>query len=79
MRISKQLTLEEKLVAKKIDKYFQTSDMDFKEKIFNAILIAQHELDAHYFSDEYEKQKILHFKNVLESLLEKIGNDNLSK
>lgn len=75
MNISKHLTLEEKIVAKKIEKYFKASNMNFREKIFNAILIAQHELEAHYFSDEYEKEKILHFKRVLEGLLDKISND----
>lgn len=75
MHISEKLTLEEKLVAKRIEKYFQASNMPFKDKIFNAILIAQHELDAHYFSDESEREKILHFKAILDSLLEKINSD----
>ena len=66
MHISKHLTLEERLVANKIEKYFKTTNMNFRDKIMHAILIAQHELDAHYFSDEHEKQKILHFKKTLE-------------
>jgi len=65
------LTCEEKQVARKIDNYFKPGDMSFREKIFNALLIAQNELECHHFSTERERLQILHFKNTLDSLRQK--------
>ncbi len=73
MHTSLPLTSEEQYVAGRIEKYFKTANMAFKDKIMNAILIAQHELDAHHFSSESEKEKIVHFKTILDGLLVKIN------
>ncbi|NLG33534.1 MAG: hypothetical protein GX550_08450 [Syntrophomonadaceae bacterium] len=68
-----ELTSEEKLVANKLEQYFKSDQMSFKDKIFHAILIAQHDLEAHHFNNENERQKILEFKEVLYSILRKLA------
>ncbi len=65
------LTQEELKVARRIDDYFRIDHMSFKEKLFNALLIAQHELDAQYYGNEFEKSRILEFRDILLLLLNK--------
>ncbi|MBO8158479.1 hypothetical protein [Thermosyntropha sp.] len=67
------LSSEEKEIARKVDDYFKTTNMNFRDKVFNALLIAQHELEGHHFCSEAEKLKIIHFKNTLDSLLKKLN------
>ena len=67
-----QLTAEEEKVAKHIEKYFKVKNMSMQDKIFNAMLIAQHDLDTHNFTSENERIKIANFKGVLDSLSRKI-------
>ncbi len=74
MDIIENMTFEEKLITKKLNKYFKSSSMSLKDKVFNALLIAQHELEAQHFSNEMEKQKIIHYKVTLDNLLEKLSN-----
>ena len=65
------LNNEELQVAQRIDNYFRCNDMSFREKVFQAMLITRHELEAHHFGNEYERQRILQFAQVLDGLLQK--------
>lgn len=65
------LNNEELQVARRLEDYFRSSDMTFREKVFHAILIARYELEGHHFSNEYERQRILEFARVLDRLLQK--------
>lgn len=67
------LTNEEQQVACRVDQYFKSSSMTIHEKLFNALLIAQHELDEENFSSENERMRIMQFKNILDSLLQKMN------
>lgn len=69
---AKDLTSEEQQVAYRVDQYFKSPSMTIHEKLFNALLIAQLELDEENFSNENERNKIVQFKNVLDGLLQKI-------
>jgi len=69
------LTSEEQEIARHLDEYFKNKNMTFREKVFHALLIAQHELDAQYFCSEDEKEKIIHFKAILDRLLLKLPHD----
>ncbi|QGT99564.1 hypothetical protein SYNTR_0971 [Candidatus Syntrophocurvum alkaliphilum] len=66
------LSFEEEKVAKRVETYFKSKEMTLHEKLFNAMLIAQHDLEAHNFANEDERMKIIHFKKVVDSLLKKI-------
>lgn len=66
-----QLNGEELQVAQRINNYFRCSDMSFREKVFHAMLIARHELEAHHFGNEYERQRVQQFAQVLDGLLQK--------
>lgn len=66
------LTEEEKQVAQRVQTYFKSDEMNFKEKLFNACLIAQHELDSHQFSNEYELRNIVHFKETVDKIMAKL-------
>lgn len=68
------LTLEEQKVAEQIDRYFLSSRMTYREKLFHALLIAQHDLEAHHFSSEDERQRILKYIMVLQGMLSKVSN-----
>ena len=68
------LSSEEQQVIKRVDNYFKSSSMTLQDKLFNAILIAQHELEEHNFSSETERIKITRFKNILECLCQKINS-----
>lgn len=66
------LTNEEQQVACRVDQYFKSPSMSIYEKLFNALLIAQHELDEENFTSENERIRIIKFKNTLDSLLKKL-------
>lgn len=68
------LSSEEQQVISRLDQYFKPSSMTMQDKIFNAILIAQLELEEQYFSNEIEKTRIMQFKNVLECLSQKMNS-----
>ncbi len=65
------LSSEEQQVACRVDQYFKSPSMTMQDKLFNALLIAQLELDEENFSNETERMRITHFKNILDSLLQK--------
>ncbi len=72
MNTHRYLSREEFNVARRIERYFKSDNMSFQDKIFNARLIAQYELEAQYFSNEEEKRRILEFKGILDRLMFKI-------
>lgn len=67
-----QLSMEEKIVFNRIDEYFKSPAMTLQDKIVNALLIAQYELEDHNFNTESERLRIIQFQKTLESLLNKI-------
>lgn len=66
------LNHEEKKVAEQVERYFHSSRMSFREKLFHALLIAQHDLDAHHFCSESEREVLVHFISVLDGMLSKL-------
>ena len=64
---------KEKKVIYKIENYFKSKQMSFQDKLFHALLIAQHDLEAHHFSNEIERQNIVEFKEAVDSILQKLG------
>jgi hypothetical protein len=74
MNSAANLTHEEEQVVKRVNSYFKSSKMTMREKVFNAMLIAQHDLEAHHFCSEHERNRIAQFKDVLECLLLKLNN-----
>ncbi|HOQ08832.1 MAG TPA: hypothetical protein PLG09_01760 [Syntrophomonadaceae bacterium] len=72
MDTSSWLSLEEKKVAEQVDKYFHSSRMTFPEKLFHALLIAQHDLEAHHYCSEDEHQRLLQYINILQGILSKL-------
>lgn len=73
MYFANSLSHEEKQVMNRVEQYFKSSSMSMHDKLFNAILIAQLELEEQHFSNETEESRILQFKTVLECLLKKIS------
>lgn len=73
MFLASNLSHEELKVINRVEQYFKSSSMTMQDKLFNAMLIAQHELEDQNFSSETEKSRILQFKNVLECLLQKMN------
>jgi len=73
MFLSNSLSSEEQQVINRVDRYFKSSSMTMQDKLFNAILIAQLELEEQNFSSEIEKASIMQFKNTLECLLQKMN------
>ncbi|NLV22820.1 MAG: hypothetical protein GXY49_12720 [Syntrophomonadaceae bacterium] len=73
MVITDQLSWEEKKVFYRVDEYFKSPTMTLQDKIINALLIAQHELEQHNFSNESERLKIIQFQKTLDSLLNKFA------
>ncbi len=67
------LNKEEYRVAQRVNHYFKCDDMSFQDKLFNAILIAQYELEVHHYAGDEERKKIARFKNILDGLLHKIS------
>ncbi len=70
------LTYEEKQVVSSIENYFRSNNMTTRDKLFNAMLIAQHDLETHNFCTEHERLKIARFKEVLDQLLLKVNGYN---
>jgi hypothetical protein len=67
-----QLSREEKIVYYRVNEYFKSPAMTLQDKIINAQLIAQHELEEQNFTNDVERQKIVQFYNTLDSLLNKL-------
>lgn len=66
------LTLEEQKVAERVERYFRSSRMTFREKLFHALLIAQHDLEGQHFCSEDERQNLILYIEILESMLSKL-------
>ncbi|HQA49956.1 MAG: hypothetical protein ACOX6F_02170 [Syntrophomonadaceae bacterium] len=66
------LTLEEKKIAEQVDRYFISNRMTFQEKLFHALLIAQHDLEAQHFCTEDERQRLIRYIRVLDSMLSRM-------
>jgi len=62
-------------LLKKIDNYFNPDDMSFQEKLFNALLIVQHEIEAQYYNNDLEKANIFKFRDTLITLLDKLPQE----
>ena len=74
MVIIDQLSREEKIVFHRVNEYFKSPAMTLQDKIVNALLISQHELDDQNFSSEGERLRIVQFQQTLDSLLDKLAN-----
>lgn len=72
MFLANDLSHEEQKVINRVEQYFKSSSMTMQDKLFNALLIAQLELEEQHFSTEIEKSRILQFKNILECVLQKM-------
>jgi hypothetical protein len=70
------LSQQELNIVRKIDEYISIDNMSFQEKLFQALLIAQYELEAQYYGNEYEKQRIIKFRDTLIGLLHKFHQQN---
>lgn len=66
------LSNEEKKVAEQVDRYFISSRMTLADKVFHALLIAQHDLEAHHYCSEDEHQRLLQYINILQGILYKL-------
>lgn len=66
------LTYEEQRTLMHLECYFKPSDMGLYDRIFNALIIAEHELTDHCFTNEGERLKIERFKGILSNLLDKL-------
>lgn len=66
------LTLEEQKVAEQVERYFRSSRMTFREKLFHALLIAQHDLEAQHFCSEDERQRLILYIDILDTMLSKL-------
>lgn len=73
MASAKELTHEEQAIAIRVNQYFSCTEMNFRDKLQQAVLIAQHELDSHNFCSEAEKARITKFMDVIHSLLQKFA------
>lgn len=69
-----QLSREEKIVFHRVNEYFKSPAMTLQDKIINALLISQHELEEQNFSNEDERLKIVQFQETLDRLLNKLLN-----
>ncbi|MEN6350094.1 MAG: hypothetical protein ABFD08_11945 [Syntrophomonas sp.] len=67
------LSQEEEQIVRKIELYFKSGDMTFRDKVFNALLIAQYDLEAQHFSNERQHARLTRFKTVLDSLWQKLN------
>ena len=72
MLLPNQLSTEEQEIVHRVNEYFKSPTMTLQEKVINAFLIAQNELEEQHFNSESERIKIIKFKNTLDSLLNKL-------
>jgi hypothetical protein len=76
LSLNNNLSIEEQKVVHRVIEYFKSPSMTLQEKVFNALLIAQNELEEHHFGSESERLNIIQFKNTLDSLLTKLCDIN---
>ncbi|MGI6513813.1 MAG: hypothetical protein GX052_10475 [Syntrophomonadaceae bacterium] len=67
------LTAEEYHVAQRVNTYFRSPVMSLRDKIFNAKLIALHDLELHNFTCETEREKLTHYSHILDRIMQKIN------
>lgn len=66
------LNHEEQKIAEQVERYFRSTRMTLREKLFHAMLIAQHDLDAHHFCSDSEREGLIHYISVLHGILAKL-------
>jgi hypothetical protein len=76
LNIALEFTSAEREAVNKVENYFKCKDMPLQEKLLHALLIAQHDLEVHNFTNNLEKVRILDFKNTVNDLLSKIRHSN---
>ena len=72
MHPARNLSPEELSVAMKLDNYFNHVEMDFLEKVFQARLIATHELESGQPTSEKERNRIMTFMDTLDTIWHKL-------
>jgi len=63
---------EELTVAMKLENYFNHMEMDFLEKVFQARLIATHELELGHPASERERVRVMTFMDTLDTIWHKL-------
>ncbi|MGI6467463.1 MAG: hypothetical protein ACOX0Q_00255 [Syntrophomonadaceae bacterium] len=63
---------EEISVARRLEQYFSHADMDFREKVFQAQLIARYELECGQPATESERMRIMTFMDTLDTIWHKL-------
>ncbi|HHW60520.1 MAG TPA: hypothetical protein GX404_01280 [Syntrophomonadaceae bacterium] len=71
MASSIQLTHEEQAFLNRIDRYFACPEMCILQKLQQAKIIAQLELESHSFCNEAERDRITYFIHLANCLLVK--------
>jgi hypothetical protein len=66
------LTAEEYQFTQKVNSYFRSPKMSLRDKLFNAKLIALHDLELENFAGESEKVKLTHYTYMLDRIIQKI-------
>ena len=66
------LTMEEDRLAQRVNNYFRSPDMSMRDKVFNAKLIAVHDLELENFSCKTEKEKLTHYYHMLDRIMQKL-------
>lgn len=67
------LTHEENRIVEKIDSYFRSPKMSLRDKVFNAKLIAVHDLELNNFVNDSEKERLTHYRSVLDNIMQKLN------
>lgn len=73
-----QLNPEELHIARRVESYFGCTEMDFRDKVFHARLIAQYDLDARHYSNEMQRIKITRFLSTLNAIWDKMNASDSS-
>ena len=67
------LNEEEKYLLQKVNNYFKPVNMSFEERVFNALLITSHDLEAHHFSTDKQHRTLIKYQTVLGRILKKMN------
>ncbi|MGE5415563.1 MAG: hypothetical protein ACM3UZ_02130 [Acidobacteriota bacterium] len=66
------LTTEENQIAQRVNSYFRKPGMTLREKLFNAKLIALHDLELENFAGENEREKLTKYNQILDMIMQKL-------
>ncbi len=66
------LTHEEDRVVQRINSYFRSPKMSLRDKVFNAKLIAVHDLESENFVNDTERQRLTHYTSILDNIMQKL-------